>query len=80
MLIMARADVSSDIGIFVTGDSREGVIGLAYSQKEGCVVASGNLDDVSDQCRGTKTKNVNTWKGKNGEWNNSVTNSRYALF
>lgn len=67
MLVMARADVFSDVGISVTGDSREGVIGLAYSQKEGCVVASGNLDDVSDQCRGTKTKHVNTCKSQNEE-------------
>lgn len=60
MLVMTRADVFSDVGIFVTGDSSEGVIGFAYCEKEGCVVASGNLDDVSDQCCGTKTKNVNT--------------------
>lgn len=60
MLVMTGADVFSDVGIFITGDSSQGVIGLAYSQKERCVVPSGNLDDVSDQCRGAKTKNMNT--------------------
>lgn len=60
VLVLSRADVFSDVRVFLTGDSGNGVIGFAHSQKERCVVASSNLDDISDQSSGTKTKHMNT--------------------
>ena len=41
VLVKARADVLSDVGVFIAGDARQGVVGFAHSQEERRVVAGG---------------------------------------
>lgn len=62
MVVLTRADVFSDVGVFLTGHSWHGVIGFAHSQKERRVVASCNLDDVGNERCGAEAKDVYTLK------------------
>ncbi len=59
MLILARANVFGDVRVLVTGHTRDGIIGFAHCEKEWCVVASGQLDDIRNQCCCTKTEHMN---------------------
>lgn len=61
MLVRARADVLGDVGIGIAGGAQQRVVGLADGQEEGRVVASGQLDNVRHQGRGTEPKHVDAW-------------------
>ena len=61
MLVVAGADVLVDEGVEVTGDTEQGVVGLAHRQEERGVVPGAQLDDVSDQGRRTQPQHMDPW-------------------
>lgn len=65
---MARTDVLCDVGVGLARGAQQRVVGLADRQEEGCVVASGQLDDVGHQGRGTQAEHMDTcgWDGQGG--------------
>lgn len=68
MGVMARTDVLRDVGVGFARGAQQRVVGLAHRQEEGRVVASGQLDDVGNQGRGTQAKHMDTcgWEGQGG--------------
>lgn len=50
MLILTRADVFGDIRVLFTGHTWDCIIGFAHCKEERRVIASGQLDDIGDQC------------------------------
>ena len=47
VLVVAGADVLGDVGVFVTCHTWLSVVGLTHGQKEGGVIACGQLDHIS---------------------------------
>lgn len=60
MLVVSRADVFSDVSISVAGDASKCVVWFTDGEEEWSVVTCRQLDDVSDQSRGTQTEHMHT--------------------
>lgn len=61
VLVVSRADVFSDVGVSVTGGAGQRVVGFTDGEEERRVITRRQLDDVSDQSRGTKAEHMHTW-------------------
>ncbi len=55
---MPRADVIHNERVFITGIVEAGVVGLAYSEEVGGVVACGQLDNICDECGDAQAKDM----------------------